>query len=342
MGDEIKYNRDGKVSVIIPIYNSSRYLKESIESAIGQTYRNIEILLVDDGSTDDSIKICEEMAEKDSRIRYFHKENQGSASARNLGLQYVHGDYVCFLDSDDWLDRDEISAMTESIVSYKTDCCICGFTSECEMKSERHDIKNENQVQSSDFCNTYFWNLYDKAVIFNIGTKLYKRSIIRDYNVCFDEKKIVYEDISFFMDYMKHAATVTMIDEPYYHYRMDNEMSVLHRYKNGFWRNTFDFCKALSGISSNDVASLRKAIVVCCFRAFLQEAGNKELTYAEFRSTLKDYCYPIYEKNIINKSDARTCGREIVFFNKLVCGKHSMMLWVITRILMTKRKKGIA
>lgn len=94
------------ISVIIPVYNVEKYLRRCVESVMLQTYKDIEILLIDDGSTDGSGQICDELAYKDRRIHVFHKENGGVSSARNLGIERACGDYICFVDSDDWIDID--------------------------------------------------------------------------------------------------------------------------------------------------------------------------------------------------------------------------------------------
>ena len=94
------------ISVIVPVYNVEKYLRRCVESIMSQTYKEIEILLIDDGSTDDSGRICDDLAIKDRRIHVFHKENGGVSSARNLGIERACGDYICFVDSDDWIDID--------------------------------------------------------------------------------------------------------------------------------------------------------------------------------------------------------------------------------------------
>lgn len=94
------------ISVIVPVYNVEKYLRRCVESIMSQTYKEIEILLIDDGSTDDSGRICDDLALKDRRIHVFHKENGGVSSARNLGIERACGDYICFVDSDDWIDID--------------------------------------------------------------------------------------------------------------------------------------------------------------------------------------------------------------------------------------------
>lgn len=117
-----------KFSIIIPVYNVEKYLNECVESVLNQTYKNIEIILVDDGSTDSSPKICDKYAEKDNRIKVIHKENGGLSSARNAGIMAMTGDYVLFLDSDDFWDNMSFLSNTEKVIkNYAVDVIILGY-----------------------------------------------------------------------------------------------------------------------------------------------------------------------------------------------------------------------
>ena len=115
------------VSVIIPVYNIKNYLNQCVQSVCKQSYSRLEIILVDDGSTDDSGMLCDEWAEKDSRIKVFHKENGGLSDARNYGLIHATGDYVYFLDGDDWISRETIQILLQSALQYQSDFVQGGF-----------------------------------------------------------------------------------------------------------------------------------------------------------------------------------------------------------------------
>lgn len=129
---------EGMISVIIPVYNVEPYLRKCLDSVICQTYRNLDIIVVDDGSTDDSGQICDEYQNMDDRIRVFHKKNEGLSSARNLGLQYVKGEYIGFVDSDDFIDEDMYESMLHEMKE-DVDIVICGrricFPKEMHQKS---------------------------------------------------------------------------------------------------------------------------------------------------------------------------------------------------------------
>ena len=104
------------ISIIVPIYNVENYLRQCLDSIMGQTYKNFECLLINDGSPDHSADICREYVSKDSRFRYFEKENGGVSSARNLGIEYSKGEYITFIDSDDWVDSDYLEALYTTLL----------------------------------------------------------------------------------------------------------------------------------------------------------------------------------------------------------------------------------
>ena len=118
------------VSVIIPVYNVSRYLPQCFDSVISQTYRNLEIIVIDDGSTDDSGSICDQYAEKDDRIHVIHTDNRGLASARNLGLENVSGEYISFIDSDDWIEPQTIEMRIGAALETEADIVNARYCSE--------------------------------------------------------------------------------------------------------------------------------------------------------------------------------------------------------------------
>jgi glycosyltransferase involved in cell wall biosynthesis len=115
----------GRISVIVPVYNTQEYLLQCLQSLVAQTYVDLEIILINDGSDDDSGRLCDEAAAKDPRIQVIHQQNQGLSAARNVGLEHSRGDYVTFVDSDDWLDNQCLAVLAESLVKAEADVAIC-------------------------------------------------------------------------------------------------------------------------------------------------------------------------------------------------------------------------
>lgn len=120
---------ENKVSVIIPAYNAEKYIERSVKSVLSQTYTNLEIILVDDGATDSTGMICDELASKDSKIKVFHKKNGGMSDARNFGINEASGDYICFLDADDTYHDTFVEKLLQEIISYNADIAVSGYVS---------------------------------------------------------------------------------------------------------------------------------------------------------------------------------------------------------------------
>lgn len=139
-------NEDAVISIIVPIYNTEKYLNECIDSIINQTYKNTEIILVEDGSTDSCSKICDEYAQKDKRIKVIHKENGGPGSARNSGLDILTGKYVCFIDSDDYVATTFVYDMFNLITKYNADIVQCRYINQSFTKLNNEEILNSEQA----------------------------------------------------------------------------------------------------------------------------------------------------------------------------------------------------
>ncbi len=202
------------ISVIVPVYNVEEYLPRCLDSIINQTYTNLEILLIDDGATDNSGKICDEYAQKDKRIRVFHKPNGGQASARNLALDNATGEYVAFVDSDDYIEEEMFDKCIPSLVQAKADILIYGYYMDYPTRSiPSHVLEEEKIIQggenllreylSTDIISGLLWNkIYRRALWENIRMPLYRAS--EDNATCY---KV-----------MDKAQTTLVFPKRYYHY----------------------------------------------------------------------------------------------------------------------------
>ncbi len=203
-------------SIIVPIYNTEKYLSRCIESILEQTFTDFELILVDDGSTDSSYSICQNYAKDDSRIKVIHKENGGVSSARNIGLEYAKGVYLWFVDSDDYIKPTALVDLSVKVLNESSDLVIFNTTIEGNYKIDGFDA----------FFETYYF----KYVLgFAPWNKLYLREIIEQNNLKFDEEETIGEDLLFNVGYYKHLKNkkITFISEGYYVYdnRPDSAMN---------------------------------------------------------------------------------------------------------------------
>lgn len=214
-----------KVSVIIPVYNVEKYLEECLESVVNQTLSDIEIICIDDGSADKSFEILQQYAEKDSRIKIFKQENQGAAAARNNGLDKAIGDYLYFLDSDDYIKSDCLEKMYNKITLENSDICVC--QSETLLDSEQK-IKVGGVSKIKKVSDRNKFNVYDiPNVIFefcNIPafTKLYKADFIKNNKIKFQEIKTC-NDVFFNFFSLTLANSITTVPEALVIYRSEQK-----------------------------------------------------------------------------------------------------------------------
>lgn len=205
---------DDLISVIVPVYNAEFYLRQCIDSIIKQTYTNLEIVLVNDGSTDNSGKICDEYKEIDSRIKVIHKMNGGVSSARNAGLDVCTsgGDYIAFVDSDDWIESDMFEKLYNEIKRVNGDIVVCGYYIDKQdqtyiKKLEKGIFVGNDNVLKKCFYNKNFPNA--------VWCKLYNKNIFNE--VRFPEGKL-YEDMLIILDVLEKTSVVSIIPEAFYHY----------------------------------------------------------------------------------------------------------------------------
>lgn len=230
------------VSVIVPIYNVEKYLKQCLDSIINQSYEKLEIILVDDGSTDDCPCICEEYAENDNRIHVIHKKNAGLGMARNSGLDIATGDFVVYVDSDDWLEKTMVEKLLLAIDCEDADFVVCGYNKQ---------FSNGNLFLSKPCCTTktvFSHNEIKDMVLYPIlgakpdalndveremcvWTNMYRMSIIKENRLRFvNERQYLSEDLFYNINYIIHVKRAVFIPECLYNYRV-NAFSLTNKYR---------------------------------------------------------------------------------------------------------------
>lgn len=210
---------NGKISVIVPIYKVEQYLPKCIDSIINQTYKNLEIILVDDGSPDNCGRICDEYAEKDDRIKVIHQENMGLPGARNSGMDIASGEYIAFVDSDDWLELDMYECLLKQIIENETDAAYCGFFIENET-SEISTLPGKVIETNREFCGNIMRSGWIYSVVWN---KLMKRRCVAQAR--FDDKADGTEDSFFWYGVRKNVNSICFYPKPLYHYNKMNDNS---------------------------------------------------------------------------------------------------------------------
>ncbi|WP_413854238.1 glycosyltransferase family 2 protein [Candidatus Ruminimicrobium bovinum] len=206
------------ISVIIPVYNVEKYLSRCIDSVINQTYKNLEIILIDDGSTDNSGKICDEYAIKDNRIKVIHKQNGGVSSARNIGLDVAKGNYIGFVDSDDYIENDMYEILYELLVRNQTDISCCN-----KFVLKKNKFVVSESFPTKDGILSFDDVLNDSKHDFYIWNKLFNKNLIG--NVRFNEQLTLGEDLLFTYQVLQKIRNIAFYKEAKYYY-CDNSNSI--------------------------------------------------------------------------------------------------------------------
>lgn len=201
------------LSVIVPVYNAEKYVEECIGSILAQTYRNLELILVDDGSKDTSGEICRHWAQKDARVKYVYQENAGVGAARNLGLSNASGEWIAFVDADDYIEPNFCTSMTD-VLGVNGQVAFCAFR-------QVHGDRNEDSTEYTFETNVYpsrlfeFWKKKKKCSVWGA---VYKKELLR--GIEFSESLYVGEDTLFLSEVIVRSENLIYYDAPLYHYRV--------------------------------------------------------------------------------------------------------------------------
>ena len=217
--------KDRLVSIIVPVYNVEKYLSKCIESLINQTYTNIEILLINDGSTDNSKKICEQFKEKDSRIKLINKENGGLSDARNKGLQVAIGKYIAFVDSDDYVEKNYIETLYSLITKFNSEIAIADFrVIKSAKKIKESEIKEYSIIPEKAIEEM----LYSDFYYISACSKLYKKELFE--NVEFPKGKM-FEDVGTTYKLIIKANKIACTNKKIYNYVIRNNSITTSKFK---------------------------------------------------------------------------------------------------------------
>lgn len=203
------------VSIIVPVYKVEPYLDRCVQSIVNQTYKNLEIILVDDGSPDDCPAMCDTWAKKDNRIRVIHKENGGLSSARNAGLEMATGAFLQFTDSDDWLEPEMITYLIDLAERNEADVVRCGYFESYETDEPDHPV-GESQCVQPDAADQIIDLMNDGYLSGVVWNKLYRRTVVGD--VRYDPADGCSEDILYNFRVLSKTQKVVYGDKPLYHY----------------------------------------------------------------------------------------------------------------------------
>ena len=222
-------NKDSLISIIIPVYNVEKHIEQCLNSIKKQSYQNFEVIIVNDGSLDNTESICKRITQSDVRFRYFSKENGGVSSARNFGLDNANGHYITFIDGDDWVEENHLELLINSLIENNSDVAISSYKQfnnidiffyRAYTKQERF-LLNFNKMHKNEFLLDFPKLLSTNVCFNNAVSKLFKRNLVKD--IRFDDKLKYAEDLDFYFRLYLNTESISFVNEATYVYRLHED-----------------------------------------------------------------------------------------------------------------------
>lgn len=303
-----------KVSIIVPVYNVEEYIERCVNSLINQTLTDIEIILVDDSSTDSSLEICKKIALEDNRIKVIHKANEGAGMARNSALEIATGKYIGFVDSDDYIEPDMFKSLYEIAEKYSSDLVMSGviFVDGNMFSQEGDHIRKTYFDKDTHFETEEDLNKLKMGIIgalpediddskygMSIWKNLFRHEIIRRNNLVFQsEREMLSEDALFMIDFISHIKRATGINEAFYNYCRNGE-SISKSYKKDRFEKSLIFANEVEKRFKKDI--LKKEYQIYIYRFWqamcrvicsqeIMHAMDNSVKYSELKKRLKTIC----------------------------------------------------
>lgn len=309
-----------KLSIIVPVYNVEKYLDRCIHSLVNQTLKDIEIILVDDGSPDNCPQMCDEYTLKDNRIKVIHKQNAGLGYARNSGLELATGEYVAFVDSDDYVDTSMYENLYKKAIEISTDAVFCGFKTEVSKNKWRESREvDTTQLWEGNDVKEFMYNMIasgkgvsqERLYQMSVWHAIYRRDIIINHNIHFpSERDVVSEDIPFQVDFLKNSNRVLYLSEHFYYYCLNGtSLTATFKKEKFYGYNKLREC-LLSKINETEYRQRVNRLYIGYCRSFLFDAffieGNTKRSlyklilddpiFKEVKSELESSFLPVHTR----------------------------------------------
>ncbi|MGI0530116.1 glycosyltransferase family 2 protein [Treponema socranskii] len=327
------------ISIIVPVYKVEQYLSKCVDSILNQTYKNLEIILVDDGSPDSCPKICDDYAKIDSRIIVLHKVNAGLSAARNSGLTISRGDYISFIDSDDWVSSDFIEKLYFRIVNDKSDFVMCNFEQVDELGRKVNNFKQISLTEKRILDFQEFWDVFKEHTAVNIvaWNKLYKKEIFSDLKY---PEGHIHEDV-FIMPLIMEKVTKVSQEPSTLYYYLKRGNSIVGTLKKEF---NFDADKFLAESKICFYFSKKKLFSLCAMQMLNtvidSTMGFKKLKTSEADKTIfynvRERLKHVYKNN---KIEFKREGEKFNVYMQLFYCNVSLFYFVYTISQIIKRMK---
>jgi len=340
--DMIMQNEDEQdlISIIVPVYNVEQYLDRCMESLLQQTYRKLEIILVDDGSTDTSPEKCDAYAAKDSRVKVIHKPNGGLSDARNAGLKLATGGYIGYVDSDDWIELDMYARMYQACIKHNAQLAVCRYFSEYKDRTVSGGNGSIVPLSREELLKIYIGG-HEEYVIYNsVWSKLFRRDLVE--GMVFPKGRNS-EDILYTTRAFCKTKRAVYLDQCFYHYVLDREGSIMNvaqsermfRDEIPFWREHISCIREMVSSQMADFAGYHFQRRLLFYYIDAKRAKNKEIASRLIMEMKKDRAEMdrIYDSGIVSMGDR--IRRKLFFLSPSV---YASVVWVYDRVVVPLRR----
>ncbi|MBS5789928.1 glycosyltransferase [Fusobacterium sp.] len=336
-----------KVSIVVPIYNVEKYLDRCLQSILNQTLKEIEIILVDDGSPDNCPKMCDEYAKKDNRIKVIHKENQGLGFARNSGMKIATGEYIAFVDSDDFIEKNMFEYMYKVSIENKVDMCMAGHYKYDTKNNTRQEIKfvkenkilgkNEAKLCACKMVGNLPEELSDGYYGMSVWKNIYSLNFLRKNNIVFNsEREFVSEDAIFHLNCVPKMEKIIIIPESFYNY-CDNSNSL----SNTFRESKFEeykklYFKEIEILSEYNEVEQDKIYIARMFlaniRAHIKQLEKSKNSIKYKFQQIKKICNDSLVKDILSWYPYKKNPKAQRIYSDLLKRKIIFLLWFLAKL----------
>ena len=335
-----------KVSVVIPIYNTEKYLKRCLDSVINQTLEDIEIILVDDASPDNAGELCDEFAKKDARIKVIHKENGGLGFARNSGIEVACGEFIAFLDSDDYVEEDMYEKLYNTAIEKNVQTCLCGHTqyfddgtTEVRPNLKAGNLYRGEQVQKDvllEIIGTMPEYPEDLTIGMSTCMGIYSLDVIKDNNMRFcSEREFISEDFMMNIDYYKYADSVYIMDTvPYYYCANGSSLSKSYK-KDRFSRNMVMYNEVLRRLDDYEYLEEAKLRLDRTMLGFTRVHAQQICTHYNMSDSIKELKKMCNEDELIKLLKNYPYNKNPIkykLFNTFMDKKMAFLLWLLIKL----------
>lgn len=309
----------------MPVFNAEKRLRISINSILNQTYQNIELILVDDGSTDSSLMICYQFAQFDPRVKVVHQKNARVSAARNHGILLAKGQYLSFIDADDVIDLDTYEVVMKEFVDNRIDMVIFGMQFEYfkEQQILRRDIKSIEEKRYFDVknINECFFYLSEQNYFLSSCNKVIKSSIVKENDIVFEKDMSILEDFKFVLDVLEKSQKVCALTTPYYHYYHNLQFSHLKRRPNIDYINNFqildrrlrDFAKKFD-LDKGTIATKIDGMILRYYIIAIEKLYSSDASFRYKYSEMKQIASLVEFESALENASVTGLRLKLVYF----------------------------